>query len=185
MAYIKKDPAINLLLLLFITILFSCQESLYKATGKNEPEVLFLHVKSSRVMNSIDTATSTCDPAIWKHVYNPARLKVINNCITVSGVIKESHAESDGDQHLLLKPDVSQQILLKKKNIQKKDGCLVIEAVCINNITEAKVGNACKGYVNHVQIPKVGDHVKVTGSYVLDSHNGWAEIHPISKIVVQ
>ena len=43
---------------------------------------------------------------------------------------------------------------------------------------------ACKGYVNNVELPKVGDHVKVTGSYVIDSHNGWAEIHPITEIVI-
>ena len=64
----------------------------------------------------------------------------------------------------------------------KKQGDLVIEAVCINNITRKKAMGACRGYVNHVILPEIGDHVKVTGSYVIDSHNGWAEIHPITKI---
>ena len=40
----------------------------------------------------------------------------------------------------------------------------------------------CTGYVNHVMLTQVGDHVKVTESYVIDSQNGWAEIHPITKI---
>jgi len=181
----NKTALTSLLSLLFLSLSFSCQESLYKANEKVNNTVSFSGVEGSPLNNSIDTASSPCDPNIWKHVYNPSRLKVMDNCITVSGVITESHAEGDGDQHLLLKPDAAQQNLLKKKNIQKKNGCLVIEAVCINSISEAKVGGACKGYVNNVHIPKIGDYVKVTGSYVLDSHNGWAEIHPISKIVVQ
>jgi len=41
---------------------------------------------------------------------------------------------------------------------------------------------ACTDYVNHVQLPKVGDHVKVTGSYVIDSHNGWSENSSHHKI---
>jgi len=28
----------------------------------------------------------------------------------------------------------------------------------------------------------VGEHVRVTGTYVLDSHNGWTEIHPVTRI---
>jgi len=128
---------------------------------------------------------STCDPEIWKHVYNPSRLKVIKDCITVSGVITESRAEPDGDQHLLLKPDAGNESLLTRKNLKNKKGNLVIEAICVNNITEKKVGDACKGYVNHVTIPSVGAHVKVSGSLVLDTHNGWNEIHPITKIEQQ
>ncbi len=58
----------------------------------------------------------------------------------------------------------------------------MIEAVCINHITRKIAKGVCNGYINHIQLPKVGDHVKVTGSYVVDSHNGWAEIHPISKV---
>ena len=130
----------------------------------------------------IDTNASVCDPNLWKYVYNPTRLKVVDKCISVTGVIKESSADDDGDQHMLLKLDAGQENLLKDRNLKKKKGTLVIEAVCMNTITKSKVGGACKGYINHIQLPKTGDHVKVTGSYVIDSHNGWAEIHPISKI---
>jgi hypothetical protein len=132
-----------------------------------------------------DSPLSGCDPEIWKHVYNPSRLKVIKDCITVSGVITESHAEADGDQHLLLKPDGGNENLLTRKNLKNKKGNLVIEAICVNNISEKKVGDACSGYINHIKIPSVGAHVKVSGSLVLDTHNGWNEIHPISKIEVQ
>ena len=125
-----------------------------------------------------------CDTTLWKYVYNPSRLEIVDKCKTVKGVIEESNADDDGDQHMLLKLDVGQESLLTKRNMKKKGGDLVIEAVCINNINKKKVGDACDGYVNHVRLPKVGDHVKVTGSYVIDSHNGWSEIHPISKIEI-
>ena len=85
---------------------------------------------------------------------------------------------------MLLKLDKGQKSLLTKRNFKKKQGDLVIEAVCVNNTTLKKVGNTCKGYVNKIQLPPVGAHVKVTGSYVIDSHNGWSEIHPITKIEV-
>ena len=105
-------------------------------------------------------------------------------CKTVTGVIEESSADKDGDQHMLLKLDNGQEDLLTKKNTKKKQGDLVIEAVCANKVTLGKVGNTCNGYINKIQIPKLGEHVKVTGSLVIDTHNGWAEIHPITKIEI-
>ena len=126
-----------------------------------------------------------CDSTLWKYVYNPTRLKIIKKCLTVTGVIEESNADDDGDQHMLLKLDAGQKDLLTSKNLKKKNGYLVIEAICMNKINKSKVGDACKGYINHIQIPEVGKHVKVTGSYVIDTHNGWAEIHPITKIKIE
>ena len=130
-----------------------------------------------------DTSTSAdCDLSLWKYVYNPERLEIIEKCKTVTGIIEESNADEDGDQHMLLKLDSGQGDLLTKRNVKKKQDDLVIEAVCINSPTLRKVGSTCEGYVNHIQLPKQGDRVKVTGTYVLDSHNGWTEIHPIMKI---
>jgi hypothetical protein len=123
-----------------------------------------------------------CDTSLWQYVYNPARLQVIEKCKTVTGIIEESNADEDGDQHMLLKLDKGQKHLLKEKNKKKKGGDLVIEAVCVNKVLLKKVGSTCEGYINRITLPRVGSHVKVTGSYVIDSHNGWAEIHPITKI---
>ena len=174
--------SLTFILLLFLYLLTSYEENQPVNDNTEEKST----GNAARIVGEIAIGDSSgCDAGIWKHVYNPGRLKVINNCITVTGVITESHAEEDGDQHLLLKPDKGQENLLNKKNIKSKKGNLVIEAVCINNITETKVGDACKGYVNHIKLPAVGNHVSVTGTLVLDSHNGWNEIHPISKIEVR
>ena len=128
-------------------------------------------------------AIGGCDDKLWNFVYNPKRLNVLDKCKTVTGVIVERNADPDGDEHMLLKLDAGQEKLLEKRNYTKKEGNLVIEAVCINHITRKTAKGICKGYINNVKLPNVGDHVRVTGSYVLDTHNGWTEIHPISKIV--
>ncbi len=137
----------------------------------------------NNAINAVDSNTSIdCDTTLWRYVYNPERLQILDKCKTVTGVIEESSADEDGDQHMLLRLDNGQEDLLTKKNKKKKQGDLVIEAVCANNTTLKKVGNTCNGYINKIQIPKLGAHVKVTGSLVIDTHNGWSEIHPITKM---
>ena len=127
-------------------------------------------------------AATGCDASLWNHVYSPKRLQQLAPCITVTGVIDESNADEDGDQHFLLKLDPGQDKLLNKRNRKKKGGDIVLEIVCANPIKLKKVKSACAGYTNHIAIPAVGTHVRATGTYVIDSHNGWAEIHPVSKL---
>ena len=171
--------------ILSIVVISSCEmKKEKKHKKKDKQEETSKSDAGQSLKDSADTDALACDPTIWKYVYDPTRLEVVDKCMTVTGVIEESSADDDGDQHMLLKLDAGQENLLKKKNIKKKNGDLVIEAVCMNNITNPKVGGACKGYINNVQLPKVNDYVKVTGSYVIDSHNGWAEIHPITKIEI-
>ena len=125
-------------------------------------------------------AATGCDASLWNHVYSPKRLQQLAPCITVTGVIDESNADEDGDQHFLLKLDPGQDKLLNKRNQKKKSGDIVLEVVCANPTTMKKPKSACAGYTNPIRIPAVGEHVKATGTYVIDSHNGWAEIHPVS-----
>lgn len=163
--------------LLFSTVLLSCSAQKHKKHRKKDADT-----PSTSIKTASNSSGGNCDTTVWKYVYNPGRLQVIEMCKTVTGVIEESSANKDGDQHMLIKLDKGQETLLTKRNIQKKQGDLVLEAVCANNVSQKKVGNTCSGYVNKIKIPAVGAHVKVTGSYVIDSHNGWAEIHPITKI---
>lgn len=125
---------------------------------------------------------TSCDASLWKRVYNPGRLTQLNACTTATGVIAESHADDDGDQHFLLDLDKGQKDLLNKRNKKAKKGDLVVEIVCVNPIKLKRVKHTCDGYRNAVYVPRVGAHVRVTGSYVIDGHNGWAEIHPASRI---
>jgi hypothetical protein len=152
--------------------------------GRNGKTLAIQNSKAASVPAVKEKAinNSDCNDQLWKYVYDHERLQVLDKCKTVTGVIDESNADPDGDQHMLLKLDKGQKDLLLKKNKSKKDGDLVIEVVCANNITRKRALGACTGYTNHITLPAVGDHVRVTGSYVIDSHNGWSEIHPVSKI---
>jgi hypothetical protein len=127
-------------------------------------------------------ATTGCDASLWDHVYSPKRLQQLVPCLSVTGTIDESSVDEDGDQHFLLKLDPGQDTLVNKRNAKKKGGDIVLEIVCANPTTMKKPKSACAGYTNPVPIPAVGAHVRATGTYVIDTHNGWAEIHPVSKL---
>lgn len=127
-------------------------------------------------------AATGCDASLWDHVYNPTRLQQLAPCVSVTGTIDESDVDADGDQHFLLKLDPGQDALANKRNQKKKQGDLVLEIVCANPTKMKKAKSACAGYTNAVPIPSVGAHVRATGSFVIDSHNGWAEIHPVSRL---
>jgi hypothetical protein len=145
--------------------------------------VIFLPVLTFSQDNN---SNISCDSSLWQHVYKAYRLEVIEECKTVTGTINLIRKEKDGDLHIQLKLDKGQGYLLNKKNKTRQKGCLVLEPVCIGKVTQQSALGYCDDYVNKVYIPEVGEHVRVTGSYVLDTEagHGWREIHPVTKIEV-
>ena len=115
-------------------------------------------------------------------MYTPDRLQKLNPCIAVTGTVAASLADEDGDQHCLLMLDSGQENLLTKRNQTKKSGYIIVEIVCANPAKFQEAQSACAGYTNRIALPTVGAHVRVTGTYVIDSHNDWAEIHPVTRI---
>ncbi len=131
------------------------------------------------------TTPPACDATLWKHVYHPARLKVIKPCLTVTGTIVHIAHEADGDIHVRLAPDAADRWTLQPANLTGQHGDLVLEPVCERPPTQADAKPACAGYRSTVVVPPVGAHVRVTGVYVYDlGHGGWAEIHPVTSITV-
>jgi hypothetical protein len=128
------------------------------------------------------SAATGCDVSLWSHVYSPKRLQQLVSCLSVTGTIDESSVDEDGDQHFLLRLDPGQDTLVNKRNAKKKGGDIVLEIVCANPTMMKKPKSACAGYTNPLPIPAVGAHVRATGTFVLDTHNGWVEIHPVSKL---
>ncbi|TRZ80432.1 MAG: hypothetical protein D4R90_01675 [Nitrosopumilales archaeon] len=127
----------------------------------------------------------TCDATLWNHVYHPQRLKVIDPCKTVTGVIQSIKKEADGDYHIQLKLDAQFSNLVNSANVKYQHGYLVLEPVCQNIVTQNDAKSACLNYKSMLTIPPKGNHVTVTGTYVLDlQHDSWAEIHPISSIQI-
>jgi len=123
-------------------------------------------------------STGTTHPLTY-YVYFPQRLKVINHCITVTGIIREEQIIGDGDIHVHIKVDPKFQFIINAANIKYYHGWLVTEAIC------HPPHKCIDGFQSTLPIPPVGTHVKVTGPYVLDEgggHFGWSEIHPIENM---
>jgi len=139
-----------------------------------------------------------CGDGLWKHVYHPSRLVVLQDCVTISGTIMDATAplahhsadgvrhEPDGDTHGWLKVDPQFANLLNAGNQSDEGGNLVFEIVCRYHVTQPDAKPACAAYTDHVTLPPVGRHVAITGTLVREqNHAHWVEIHPVSKIVAQ
>lgn len=127
-------------------------------------------------------AFGQCDVKLWKHVYHRSRLKVVKPCQTVTGTVVSIRPEKDGDLHVQLRLDSQFAGLLNAINKSKQGGNLVIEPVCSGVVTQADAVQVCHGFRQSFPALKVGAHVKVTGTYVVDSEHGWREIHPVSSV---
>ena len=166
--------------LIFLSVCCACSGE--KANSGNALNAAEARSSPEASGASAQGASADCDASLWSRVYSPKRLEQVGTCMSVTGVIAESDADPDGDQHFLLKLDPGQETLVNKRNKKKKDNELVLEIVCANPTKMKKPQRACAGYTNRIPIPAVGQHVRVTGSYVLDTHNGWMEIHPVSRV---
>jgi uncharacterized protein YraI len=135
-----------------------------------------------------------CDESLWDHVYNPQRLIVKQQCISVTGTIVDAtigkkpdgvRHEADGDTHGWLNVDPPFKNLLNAGNMSDESGNLVFEIVCKFHVTQADAVAACQTYQSPVQLPPVGSHVRITGTYVQDTnHAKWMEIHPVTSVTV-
>jgi hypothetical protein len=124
-----------------------------------------------------------CDQSLWNHVYNPQRLQVVEPCKTVTGMIESKRVEADGDFHIRLRLDPQYANLINQANVNGQLGDLVVEPICMNRVTQLDAVSSCQNFHQNIDIPAVGIHVQITGSYVLDKeHGSWTEIHPVTSI---
>jgi len=123
-----------------------------------------------------------CNAGLWKHVYEPQRLRVLEACIAVEGRVVSVHRADDGDLHIGLDPD--QKSVLNLINVFHARRTLVVEAICDHASAENEPASACAGFTSAIATPQKGDRVRVTGAYVTDLDNRWNEIHPATRIEV-
>lgn len=133
-----------------------------------------------------------CGRHAWKHIYNPSRLLVINQCVIVTGTIADaSHGrskdgvrhEADGDTHGWLAVDGPFVWMLNDGNRSEEGGNLVFEVPCYFPVHQQDAVQACEGYHAPTSVPPIGTRVRITGSLVQDTNHGrWNEIHPVVMI---
>lgn len=109
-------------------------------------------------------APTACRNQPLAGVYHPARLHVISPCVTVSGTVMAVRHEADTDYHINVQLDRQYAGLINQKNVVQEHGDLVVEIIPMDE--------------SRVPAPRVGEHVTMTGAYVLDSAHGWMEVHP-------
>ena len=135
---------------------------------------------------SCDSSVQCTDPGgINNHVYHPARLTLVKSCITASGIVDRVLTETDGDLHVRLRLDPAYSNLTNNANDQYQYGDLVVEIICVGPVSQADAVSACQNYTNNILIPQEGQHITVSGPYVLDTmHYNWAEIHPVYSLKI-
>ena len=122
------------------------------------------------------------------NVYSPDRLEVVSPCSTVGGIVRFVESEYDGDFHIDLEVDPAYRSMLDPVNLTNQHGWLVTEIVpadeagCASGAPPQPPANGndygvCTG--TDLRPPAVGQHVWVTGPFVIDHSHGWTEIHPV------
>jgi len=130
-------------------------------------------------------AASGCNAELWEHVYRKSRLHIVEGCIAVTGTIRHIKREADGDEHIQLAVDPEFAKLLNERNKVAQGDTLIVEPICQGPTTQPDAEAACRDFHSPVEVPGAGAKVRVVGSYVLDSAQGWMEIHPVSSIEVR
>ena len=130
-------------------------------------------------------------------VYHPERLRVLRNCVAVTGTVAFVRREPDGDWHVNLRLPASETGLLDAANDRYERGELVAEIVPADQAGCGPVGaparvpasayrgpsydyGTCSGL--NVRPPAIGARVAATGPYVLDADHLWREVHPVEAI---
>jgi hypothetical protein len=159
----------------------------YQLNGKNPPQ--YQDILSNK--NILANANSKCNESLWKFIPTPSRLRIVNPCISITGIVDVIRLHPpDGDTNLGIKLDSQYNGMLTKANYSNKlmHGDMWVEMICQHkNVSDNPIKKGgCKGYNGpHFIVPSKGEHVNITGSYVLDiREGGHAEIHPVSSINV-
>jgi hypothetical protein len=161
---LSRVSRITLIVLVILTALFLMARLRYSGTAP------------------VKLQAESCNPDLWKHVYEKDRLNVLEPCTAVEGRVVSVHRASDGDLHIGLDPE--NKSVLNLVNVMHAQRKLVVELICDHIPAEANAQAACRDFHPQITIPNVGDRVRVTGAYVTDRDNGWNEVHPVTRIEI-
>ena len=107
-------------------------------------------------------------------VYVPSRLRILDPCVTVEGIVREVYpperGEGDGDLSFNVEVFGDDLHLINDGNRENMNGWLHMEIVPGDQAT--------------VPAPEVGQRIRVRGPWVLDSVHGHNEVHPVWSLEV-
>lgn len=155
-------------------------------TGKSNNGSGVTLASSSSTMSS----KPSCNQSLWNFIANPpGRFKIINQCVSVTGAVLSINTEPDGDTDFPLLLDTPYRNMVTQANFNSlMRGGIWVEMICQHpeqpSAVEAFKRGECNGYNGpRFNVPQVGQHLMVTGTYLLDlREGGHAEIHPVSSI---
>lgn len=149
---------------------------------------------SSNDVSKINTTTTTsivekCNPLLWNFIANPpGRFKILNQCVTVTGTVLSVQRELDGDTDFPLLLDPLYKNMVNQANFNPlMRGGIWSEMICQHpeetSAVESFKRGECNGYNGPIfSVPQPGQHLMVTGTYLLDiREGGHSEIHPVSS----
>jgi len=90
-----------------------------------------------------------CDGELWRHVYRPERLRVIEPCTFVEGRVVSVGGGSDGDRHIALDPD--RKSVRNLMNASHGGGTLVVEVICDHAPSRPEASAACAGFGSRIE----------------------------------
>jgi hypothetical protein len=132
-----------------------------------------------------------CESDPLAGVHDPDRLTVLTKCATFVGTVVRAPKlnPSDGDVTFNATPDPGSASMLNAQN--RAEGGLHLEIVPRDQ-PGCPPGQPAKGSEDNlgkcsgrdVVFPPLGAHIRVTGTWVLDTWNNWNEIHPVWKVEI-
>jgi hypothetical protein len=137
------------------------------------------------------TLPEKCDNRLWQFVHPSEQLKMVQECVTVTGIVDSIGSEGalgkqTDNYQFLLKPDPGYRDMVDGLNLVLQQGDLVIQMDCARLNVKSEAAASCQGIANSIVLPEVGDHIQVTGSFVYNpvflGKFGWNEIRPVSDI---
>ncbi len=182
-------------------------EHLTHATANNSAAALAtvhrLAITSVNASKTQATLVTPCLPDLNRFILQPkeARFTVIKQCVTITGTVVWTHYfNDDGDANFNVALDATYKGMLAPGNYDNKYvlhnkpaiAALHLETICQGPVTSVSGENvgACNGYDGpnfKPDLPKLGQHVMVTGRYLIEFPEvagGLAELHPVYGIKI-
>jgi hypothetical protein len=172
------------------------------ATNNSAAALAIAHRLALASTNASNTRGDPCQPQLDHFILPPkeARFTVIRQCITVTGTVVWVHYfNNDGDANFNVVLDSPYKNLLGPGSYSKVfdnkypgGPAMHMETVCQAPVTSKSKENvgACDGYNGpdfRPALPKLGQHVMVTGRYLIEMPEmpgGITELHPVYGIKI-